>query len=98
MLRDKDKIAHFVESKFSELNGYIAKREKPEGNVKFYSEEIDYWVNQIFESNWTEQLFLTEFENTYKVQHKKSLSSFENNDYIGQTFKIDPDKFKNGIF
>ena len=97
MLRNKSLIASFVENKFLK-SSYIQNRKIITGNKKYYDEEVQYWVNQIFESNWSESLFNLEFENTYNINHGQSLSTMDINDYVGQTFKIDSVSHPNGIY
>lgn len=97
MSRNKSSIASFVENKF--LNSTIIQNRKTiTGNKKYYDEEVQYWVNQVFESDWSESLFNLEFDNTYNINHGQSLSTIDLNDYVGQTFKIDSVAHPRGIY
>lgn len=94
---------NWVLPKFNDPNGYISKRLKPEATTppspKFYDEELTFWTTQIMKSHWTKELFNSEFDKVYKINHSANLnSSPAHNNYIGQTFKIDKDTFESGMF
>lgn len=97
MIIDKSYITSYVKNKFM-TSDYIKNRIKPDGNKKYYDEEIQFWVEQIYNSNWTEALFNSEFDIVYKKDFNKTLSTQTPNDYIGQTFFIDNKTYPKGLF
>lgn len=97
MALNKAQIASYVTNKFI-TSSYIKNRTNPSGAVKYYDEEIQFWTNQIFNCNWDLTVFDSEFELTYSLDHSKSQSKLQYNDYIGQTFYIDKDTYKQGMY
>lgn len=97
MSLDRSLITSYVKNKFM-TSDYIKNRIKPTGTQKYYDEEIQFWVEQIYNSGWEETLFNTEFNTVYETNHDKSLSSISPNDYIGQTFYIDNKSYPKGMF
>lgn len=97
MFQDKSVIASYVKNKFM-TSDYIKNRLKPEGNQKYFDEEILFWVEQIYRSKWEESTFNTEFDKVYETNHDKALSSIIPNDYVGQTFFIDGKTYPKGMF
>lgn len=97
MIIGKSYITSYVNNKFM-TSDYIKNRVKPTGNKKYYDEEIQLWVEQIYNSNWTESLFNSEFDMVYKKDFNKTLSTQTPNDYIGQTFFIDNKTYPKGMF
>jgi hypothetical protein len=97
MLIDKSYISSYVKNKFT-TSDYIKNRIKPTGNKKYYDEEVQFWVEQVYNSNWTETLFNSEFDAVYKKDFNKSLTTQTPNDYIGQTFFIDSKAYPKGLF
>ena len=88
MTPNKQTIATYVTNVFTNSQ-YIKNRKYPTGEIKYFPEEIEFWAEQIFSSNWDYSVFDAEFVKTYSVNHDKSLSTKQPNDYIGQTFLID---------
>lgn len=95
MSTDRSSIDSYVRNKFINSD-YIKKRTNINSTQKYYEEEIQFWVEKIYNSNWTEGLFNAEFESTYNIPN--TLSSPLPNDYIGQTFKIDALQYPKGLF
>ena len=94
-LANKNVLASLVENKFA-TSDFIQSRNM--AGRKFTDEEVRYWVERIYNSNWNETLFNAEFDNTYGLNYSKSLSSIRANDYIGQTFKVDGEINTRGIY
>jgi hypothetical protein len=86
-----------VENKFVS-SPYIQNRSFTNSSGKYFPEEIEYWARKIINSNWSNSLFNASFENTYKNDNKTGLTSLRYNDYIGQTFYIDPGTYPRGLF
>jgi hypothetical protein len=97
MTPNKQTIATYVTNVFTNSQ-YIKNRKYPTGEIKYFPEEIEFWAEQIFSSNWDYSVFDAEFVKTYSVNHDKSLSTKQPNDYIGQTFLIDTNTYPNGMF
>jgi hypothetical protein len=99
--QDKGLIHAYVTNKFV-TSPYIKERKYPDPNadIKYYPEEISYWVNQITNSNWELSVFDSEFDATYSIDHDRSLTNAASfyNDYIGQTFLIDGKSYPKGMF
>lgn len=95
---EQSAIQSYVTEKFKTSQYILNRKIGDASSVKYYPEEIRYWVNKIYQSNWDESLFNAEFEAIYKVSHDNSLSSLKNNDYIGQTFYIDKIVHPYGIY
>jgi hypothetical protein len=97
---DKGLIHAYVTNKFV-TSPYIKERKYPDKNadIKYFPEEISYWVNQIVNSKWELSVFDSEFEATYSIDHDRSLTYAPTyNDYIGQTFLIDAKTYPKGMF
>lgn len=77
---------------------YINSRTFANSTTKYFPEEVEYWAKKMFNSNWSESLFVSEFNNAYANNNKTSLSSIKYNDYIGQTFYVDPGTYPRGLF
>jgi hypothetical protein len=93
----KSAITSYVTNKFINSQ-YIKNRTFPAAEVKYFPEEVEFWVNQTFNSSWSLTMFDTEFDLTYSVNHNRSLSAAQNNDYVGQTFLIDKVSYPNGMY
>ena len=96
MITNKSLISSYVTNKFV-TSDFIKNRTKPIGNKKYFDEEVQFWVEQVYNSNWTETLFNSEFDIVYKKDFKKSLTTQTPNDYIGQTFFIDNKAYPKGV-
>jgi hypothetical protein len=96
MALNKSQVTAYVDKKFN-TSTYIKKR-KITGEKKYYNEEVEFWAEQIINSNWELSVFDTEFDLVYSVDHDKSQSKSKVNDYVGQTFLISKDDYKKGMF
>lgn len=96
MALNKSQVTAYVDKKFN-TSPYIQKR-KIEAEKKYYPEEVDFWAEQIVNSNWELSVFDAEFDLVYSVDHNKSQSKVQPNDYIGQTFLIAQADYPKGMF
>lgn len=99
-IRDSGLVHAYVTNKFIS-SPYIKERKYPDPNasIKYFDEEIAYWVNQICNSNWEFSVFDSEFDATYSIDHERSITNAPvYNDYIGQTFLIDDREYPKGMF
>jgi hypothetical protein len=97
MIKTLAEARSIVENKFINSSN-INNRTFPDSSGKYFPEEIEYWAQKIINSNWSESLFNSEFTKTYAQNNKTALTSLRYNDYIGQTFYIDPGTYPNGLF
>jgi hypothetical protein len=94
---ERELIYSYVNEKFK--NSEYIKGRGLDGEQQYFKEEVKYWTEKIYNSNWKKSLFEAEFDNIYKIDRAKSLHVQQPyNDYIGQTFKIDATECPNGLF
>jgi hypothetical protein len=97
MIRTLAEARSIVENKF--INSpYIQSRTFPNSTAKYFPEEVEYWAKKIVNSNWSTSLFFSKFDATYVNNNKTALTSLRYNDYVGQTFYIDPGTYPRGMF